>query len=218
MRPKCAVPSHVGLEPRCAEPRHAEPCWAELRYVEPGCAELVLSRAKPYKVGLNFPVSTLLQLRLSIVVLCMCTIVHTSGVGTPPPPPPPVGQKKSAKKAPKLNQRWGWPGRMTKGPWRPQGPQDEPGLRRFPMRRTGPPRCAPKRRCPPAAGRATTRQRPGIQTRRVSRIDYAHGPPLGATGWTLGGTGWICNPHSPKVPPFQKRHCMPDCTVVHGCI
>ena len=38
------------------------------------------------------------------------------------------------------------------------------------------PRCAPKRRFPPAADRAATRRGPGIQPRRVSRINHTHGP------------------------------------------
>ena len=96
--------------------------------------------------------------------------------------PPLWAKKKSAKKAAKPNQRRGWPGGMPKGPWGPRGPRAEPGLRRLPVRRTGPPRCAPKRRLPPAAGRAATRRGPGIQTRRVSRIDYTHGPPWGPLG------------------------------------
>ena len=44
------------------------------------------------------------------------------------------------------------------------------------------PCCAPKRRLPPAAGRAATRRGPGIQPRRVSRIDYTHEPPWGPLG------------------------------------
>ena len=100
-----------------------------------------------------------------------------SGAGTPP-----VGQRKSAKKAAKPNQRRRWPGGMPKGPWGPRGPRAEPVSRRFPVRRTGPPRCAPKRRFPPAAGRAATCRGPGIQPRRVSRIDYIHEPPWGPLG------------------------------------
>ena len=39
----------------------------------------------------------------------------------------------------------------------------------------GTPTLCPKRRLPPAAGRGATRRRPGIQTRRVSRIDCTNG-------------------------------------------
>ena len=70
----------------------------------------------------------------------------------------------------------------------PRGPGDRGGhgpsrvCGGSPCAAPGPPRCAPKRRLPPAAGRAATRRGPGIQTRRVSRIDYTHGPPWGPLG------------------------------------
>ena len=70
----------------------------------------------------------------------------------------------------------------------PRGPGDRGGhgpsrvCGGFPCAAPGPPCCAPKRRLPPAAGRAATRRGPGIQPRRVSRIDYTHGPPWGPLG------------------------------------
>ena len=70
----------------------------------------------------------------------------------------------------------------------PRGPGDRggPGPSRVcggsPCAAPGSPHCAPKRRLPPAADRAATRRGPGIQPRRVSRIDYTHGPPWGPLG------------------------------------
>ena len=66
------------------------------------------------------------------------SLLWPSGAGAPPVP------KKSAKRVSKLNQRLAWPGRMPKGPWGPRGPWAEPGFWRFPLCRTGPPRCAPQ--------------------------------------------------------------------------
>ena len=42
------------------------------------------------------------------------------GTGTP------QRAKKKAAMAPNLNQRRGWPGRMTEGPWEPRGPWVKP--------------------------------------------------------------------------------------------
>ena len=94
------------------------------------------------------------------------------GAGTPP-----VGQKKERKR---------WLSPTSDGDGRggcPRGPGDRGGhgpsrvCGGSPCAAPGPPRCAPKRRLPPAAGRAATRRGPGIQPRRVSRIDHTHGPP-----------------------------------------
>ena len=49
----------------------------------------------------------------------------------------PVGQKKSAKRASKLNQRRGWPEGMPKGPWGPRGPWAEPLRQCIPLRCMG---------------------------------------------------------------------------------
>ena len=99
------------------------------------------------------------------------------GAGTPP-----VGQKKRAKKVAKPNQRRGWPGGYPRGPGDRGGHGPSRVCGGSPCAARDSPRCAPKRRFPPAADRAATIRGPGIQTRRVSRIDYTHGPPWGPLG------------------------------------
>ena len=100
-----------------------------------------------------------------------------SGAGTPP-----VGQKKVRKR--RLSPTSDGDGRGGC----PRGPGDRGGhgpsrvCGGSPCAAPGPPRCAPKRRLPPAAGRAATRRGPGIQPRRVSRIDYPQRPPWGPLG------------------------------------
>ena len=116
-----------------------------------------------------------------------------SGAGTPP-----VGQKKSAKKAAKPNQRRGWPGGMPKGPWGPRGPWAEPGLWRFPVRRTGTPTLCPQ--TPPPAGRGPSGHTPRAGNSAPARFQNRLHPwtSLGAAGWTLAGKGWKCSPRAPK--------------------
>ena len=121
--------------------------------------------------------------------------------------PPLWAKRKSAKKVAKPNQRRGWPGWMPKGPWGPRGPQAEPGLRRFPVCRTGTPTLCPQ--TPPPAGRGPSGHTPRARNSDPARFQNRLHPwtSLGTAGWTLAGRGWKCSPRERKCCVFQKRDC-----------